>query len=178
MLRKNNRLNRQNVSKHQFLNDFRGTRKSFFSQSKAPSARWWSAALIEVQPFRGYESCQGRLCRCWTWLTWLFFQHIWTLSDREFVAVLGRWSRRSFLLHEVDDLLMYQRRELANLPVMGNAGASIHQGAGSRLHLGWQTGVLYVERAWLLHFNFTSDTATTISWFVNIAESRLQTSNH
>ena len=75
-------------------------------------------------------------------------------------------------------LLMYQRRELANLPVMGNAGASIHQGAGSRLHLGWQTGVLYVERAWLLHFNFTSDTATTISWFVNIAESRLQTSNH
>lgn len=100
MLRKNNRLNRQNVSKHQFLNDFRGTRKLFFSQSKAPSARWWSAALIEVQPFRGYESCQGRLCRCWTWLTWLFFQHIWTLSDREFVAVLGRWSRRSFLLHE------------------------------------------------------------------------------
>ena len=158
MLRKNNRLNRQNVSKHQFLNDFRGTRKLFFSQSKAPSARWWSAALIEVQPFRGYESCQGLLCRCWTWLT--FFQHIWTLSDREFVAVLGRWSRRSFLLHEhtfVDVLLKIkasyrcavQRRELANLRVMGNAGASIHQGAGSRLHLGWQTGVHYVERAWL-----------------------------
>lgn len=84
----------------------------------------------------------------------------WTLSDREFVAVLGRWSRRSFLLHEhtfVDVLLKIkasyrcavQRRELANLRVMGNAGASIHQGAGSRLHLGWQTGVHYVERAWL-----------------------------
>ncbi len=146
----------------------RGTRKLFFSQSKTPSA-WWGGGVVGGQLhwlrysrleamkvakdgcvgagrgsqvfFPAYLNFISQGIRCCSW----------TMKQKK---LLVTWTHICWSTLKDQSIDALSNNGLANLPVMGNAGASIHQGASSRLHLGWQTGVPYVERAWLLHFNF------------------------